>query len=137
VAEFALHPRLAAGSAAVGRLRLCHALLKDDARWPWLILVPARVGLEEWHDLSPQDAAAVEADMRHASRLVAGLPGVQKVNIGALGNVVRQLHIHVVGRWDGDAAWPGPIWGVEGKVAYAPDELTRLAAMFTAAFADD
>lgn len=118
---FELHPRLAAGGAIVTDLALCRVLLKDDSRWPWLILVPRRAGLSELHQLNEADAATLMDEIRHASAAVAALDGVAKVNVGALGNEVPQLHIHVVGRWPNDAAWPGPVWGVAGKTAYAPE----------------
>jgi diadenosine tetraphosphate (Ap4A) HIT family hydrolase len=116
---FVLEPRLAAGAFDVCRLDLCHVLLKDDARWPWLILVPERRGLRELHDLTETDAAQLSREVRAASRAVAALPEVQKVNVGALGNVVRQLHVHVVGRAEGDGAWPDPVWGVKGREPYS------------------
>ncbi len=125
---FVLEPRLAAGSFDVCRLDLCHVLLKDDARWPWLILVPERRGLRELHDLSDVDALMLFREVRAASRAVAALAGVQKVNVGALGNVVRQLHIHVVGRGEGDAAWPDPVWGVKGREPYAPGSADAVIA---------
>jgi diadenosine tetraphosphate (Ap4A) HIT family hydrolase len=117
--HFVLEPRLAAGSFDVCRLELCHVLLKDDARWPWLIMVPERRGLREVHDLTDADALLLLREMRAASRAIAAVVGVQKVNVGALGNVVRQLHVHVVGRGEGDAAWPDPVWGVKGRAPYA------------------
>lgn len=115
---FTLHPRLAAGGFHVVDLELCRVLLKDDCRWPWLILVPRRNDLSELHHLAESDANALTDEMRRASIAVAALEGVAKVNVGALGNEVPQLHIHVVGRWPGDPAWPGPVWGLSGKLAY-------------------
>jgi diadenosine tetraphosphate (Ap4A) HIT family hydrolase len=119
-AIFTLHKRLAKGAFVVGDLTLCRVLLKDDARWPWLLLVPRVAGVEEVHTLTDDDAAQLIREIRAASRAVAALNGVAKVNVGALGNQVRQLHVHVIGRHEGDAAWPGPVWGVEGKVGYTP-----------------
>lgn len=118
--DFTLHPRLAATGSVVSDLALCRVILKDDSRWPWLILVARRADLGELHDLSEADAAMLMQDVRRASAVVAGLDGVTKVNVGALGNEVPQLHVHVIGRWPGDPAWPAPVWGVSGKVAYAP-----------------
>lgn len=125
---FALESRLAGGGFEVCRLDLSHVLLKDDARWPWLILVPARAGLIELHDLEKRDAAQLMSEISAASRTVAGLEGVQKVNVAALGNSVRQLHVHVVGRAEGDPGWPDPIWGVKGRVAFAEDAANALVA---------
>lgn len=125
--EFILHPRLAAGATRVTDLALCHVLLKDDSRWPWLILVPRRAELTELHQLAEADAAVLMTEIRRASAAIAALDGVAKVNVGALGNEVPQLHIHVIGRWPGDPAWSGPVWGVAGKLAYAPEALRGLS----------
>ena len=125
--DFVLHPRLAVGGDLVTDLALCRVLLKDDVRWPWLILVPRRADLVELHHLSASDAAILMMEIRRASVAIAAVAGVAKVNIGALGNEVPQLHIHVVGRWPGDPAWPGPVWGVAGKVPYETRASTALA----------
>lgn len=125
--DFALHPRLAATGLVIGDLALSRVILKDDSRWPWLILVPRRADLSELHQLSPADAAALIDEIQRASAAVVALDKVAKVNVGALGNEVPQLHVHVVGRWPGDAAWPGPVWGVSGKVAYESAELQAFA----------
>lgn len=130
--DFALHPRLAAGGLVVADLKLCRVLLKDDSRWPWLILAPRRADLTELHDLSADDAAVLMDEIRRASAALAALEGVAKINVGALGNEVPQLHIHVIGRWPGDPAWPGPVWGVAGKTPYAPEAMQDLAATLAA-----
>ena len=124
--DFVPHPRLAAGGTLIADLALCRVLLKDDSRWPWLILIPRRADLTELHHLTSFDAAALMAEIQRASAAIATLDGVAKVNVGALGNEVPQLHIHVVGRWPGDPAWSGPIWGVAGKTPYAPAALNAL-----------
>lgn len=123
--SFTLHPRLASG-AHVTNLLLCRVMLKDDARWPWLILIPQRADVTELHQLTDADAQTLTQEVRAASRAIAALDGVTKINVGALGNEVPQLHIHVIGRNANDAAWPGPVWGVSGKVAYAGDALEAL-----------
>lgn len=117
MADFALDPAFEAGSLAVGELPLCHVRLQDDARWPWLILIPRQAGLREIEDLSAADRARLIEETVLAGPAVrcvgeAVVGDVQKLNIGALGNVTPQLHVHVVGRWPGDPAWPGPVWGV-------------------------
>lgn len=112
---FALHPRLAATGQALGVRGDCLVLLKGDARWPWLIVVPQRPGLEHFDQLTAEDLSTIAA----AGAALRQLPGVERVNVGQLGNEVPQLHVHVVGRFPGDPSWPGPVWGVEGKVAYA------------------
>jgi len=109
--SFALDQRLAADTLPIGDLALSRALLMNDARYPWLILVPRRVGLSEIVDLTAHDRAVLIEEVAAASAFLRALPRVDKLNVGALGNVVRQLHVHVVGRAIGDPAWPGPVWG--------------------------
>jgi len=117
VADFALDPAFEAGSLAVGELPLCHVRLQDDARWPWLILIPRLPGLREIEDLSAADRARLIEETVMAGEAVRTIGvatgfAVEKINVGALGNVTPQLHVHVVGRRAGDAAWAGPVWGV-------------------------
>ncbi|HWA63654.1 MAG TPA: HIT domain-containing protein [Caulobacteraceae bacterium] len=127
---FALDPAFEATSEPVCRLPLCEARLQRDARWPWLVLIPRREGLAELDDLSPYDRARLieEAVLAGAAaRAVGAALGVRvdKLNTGALGNVTRQLHVHVVGRREGDPAWPGPVWGFGAAEPYAPQALAR------------
>ena len=124
--SFSLDPRLAADTALIGDLTLSRALLMEDARYPWLILVPRRAGLSEITDLEPEARARLMEEMALAAAAVAALPGVEKINVGALGNVVRQLHVHVVGRRLGDAAWPGPVWGAGVPAPYEAAALEAL-----------
>ncbi len=128
MAEFAVDPAFEAGSIAVGDLPLCLVRLQADARWPWLILIPRRPGLREVEDLSPADRARLIEETVLAGQAVRAMGAaigftVEKLNIGALGNVTPQLHVHVVGRRAGDAAWPGPVWGVGLPEAYGADGL--------------
>jgi diadenosine tetraphosphate (Ap4A) HIT family hydrolase len=117
---FVLDPRLAADTCPVTSLPLCDVLLMNDARYPWLILVPRQANLVEITDLEHADQAAMWLDVNHAAAALRLLAPCEKLNIGALGIIVRQLHIHVVARNQGDAAWPGPVWG-HGKAApYSP-----------------
>ena len=129
-ATFALDPRLQADTHHVAMLPLCELRLMDDTRYPWLILVPRRAGMVEVADL----AEALQPLLwREANQCAAALRTVapcDKLNLGALGNIVRQLHLHVVARTQGDAAWPGPVWGNGTAVPYAADALTaRLDAL--------
>lgn len=117
-------------------LTLCHARLMLDARWPWIVLVPKADGLIEIEQLAPQDQARLMEEAVLAGKAVraAGQAtgfAVGKLNIGALGNVTPDLHVHVVGRQPGDAAWPGPVWGVGVAEAYGPDvlEAAKTAAL--------
>jgi diadenosine tetraphosphate (Ap4A) HIT family hydrolase len=119
--NFTLDPRLAADALAIGDLALSRVLLMNDAHYPWLILVPRREGLREIVDLDPTDRATLIEEIAAASEFVRGLPRVDKLNVGALGNVVKQLHVHVLGRAVGDFAWPGPVWGAGAPRPYPPD----------------
>jgi diadenosine tetraphosphate (Ap4A) HIT family hydrolase len=111
VAEFALDPRLAADSHRIADGALCEFRLVDDARYDWLVLVPRVSGAEEWLDLDADAQARLLRDLNAAGRALRALGRCDKLNIGALGNIVRQLHVHVVARHAGDPAWPGPVWG--------------------------
>lgn len=135
MAEFQLDPAFVATSHAVIDLPLCEVRLQDDARYPWLVLIPRLPGLRELEDLSTADRAQVlEETIRAGSavRRVGATLGlaVDKLNIGALGNVTAQLHVHVVGRRSEDPAWPGPVWSHSPATAY--DAATREAAIAAA-----
>jgi len=110
-AGFALDPRLAADTRPVASLPLCDVLLMNDARYPWLILVPRRAGLVEIADLRDDEQAMLWQEVNRAAAALRAVAPCDKLNLGALGNIVRQLHVHVVARREGDAAWPGPVWG--------------------------
>lgn len=110
--EFQLHERLEADSVFVGRLSLCEARLQNDRRYPWLVLIPRRPGLREIFELPPADRAALIEEIAQAGAALQALYAPDKINVGALGNLVPQLHVHVVARRRDDAAWPGPVWGV-------------------------
>jgi diadenosine tetraphosphate (Ap4A) HIT family hydrolase len=101
----------------------------DDARWPWLVLVPRVEGASEWIDLDGNQQRLLLAEVNLVSRLLREEAGVDKLNLGALGNIVRQLHVHLVGRHEGDAAWPGPVWGSGPMQRFGPDQReARVAA---------
>ena len=117
---FLLHPRLEADAFFIADWPLCRVLLMNDARYPWLILVPRREALTEMMDLPVQDRALLMEEIAKAGEVVRGRAGVTKVNIGALGNLVPQLHVHVLGRHPGDPAWPGPVWGHSEPVRHDP-----------------
>lgn len=127
---FHLAPQLAADTVPVGDLALCRVLLMDDARFPWAILVPRRAGLTELHQLEPADGLLVWQETLRCGAVLAGFGS--KINTGALGNMVRQLHLHVVARVEGDAAWPGPVWGSGPRQPYpaavAAARVAQLAA---------
>ncbi|HEY2110919.1 MAG TPA: HIT domain-containing protein, partial [Dongiaceae bacterium] len=107
---FTLHPRLAADTVALGDWPLCRLLLMNDARFPWVILVPARPELREIHDLPPAERATLIEEIARASALMQQAFAADKMNVAALGNQVPQLHIHVIARVASDPAWPNPVW---------------------------
>mgnify|MGYP002632425158 CR=1 FL=1 len=131
---FQLDPRLGNDTVPVTSLDLCRVLLMNDARYPWLILVPARDGLSELHDLTAADQLLLNDEIMRASRAMMKLFTPEKINVGTLGNIVRQLHIHVVARRTDDPAWPGPVWGHSPAELYAAEQIAdmqlRLAAVF-------
>jgi len=124
-AGFALDPRLAADTRPVASLPLCDVLLMNDARYPWLILVPRRAGLVEIADLRDDEQAMLWQEVNRAAAALRAVAPCDKLNLGALGNIVRQLHVHVVARAEGDAAWPGPVWG-NGQAVARGDAQARL-----------
>jgi len=119
---FELDGRLARDSDLLIKLGLTQLRLQDDRRWPWLVLVPQRNGLSEIFDLTPLDQALLTFETNLVATALKKVTGATKINIGALGNIVRQLHVHVVARSEGDANWPGPVWGHGTAVAYDPQE---------------
>ena len=111
MSDFLLDPRLAADSHFIADGPLSQIRLMDDARYPWLLLVPRVADIAEWIELDGNQQRLLLAEINQAGKLVHVEPGVEKLNIGALGNVVRQFHVHLVGRHAGDTAWTGPVWG--------------------------
>ncbi len=127
---FELHERLAADTAEVADWPLCRVLLMNDSSYPWLVLVPRRKGVSEVHELDGGDRAQLMEEIAEASRRLQYLTNAHKMNVAALGNVVPQLHVHVVARSTEDAAWPRPVWGVVPATAYGGAELAeRLGAL--------
>ncbi len=134
-AGFVLDPRLAADTCPVTSLPLCDVLLMNDARYPWLILVPRQAGLVEVTDLDDADQLALWREVNRAAAALRRVAPCEKLNIAALGIVVRQLHVHVVARNEGDAAWPAPVWGRGTAAAYAPTAREALIATLRDALA--
>lgn len=123
--DFILDPRLAADSAFIADGPLSQVRLMDDTRYPWLVLVPRVNDVSEWLELDGGQQRLLLAEINQAGQLIRAHPGVEKLNIGALGNIVRQLHVHLVGRQEGDPAWPGPVWGSGTPVRHDPTALTQ------------
>ena len=130
MSDFALDPGLEADSAWVADGPLSQLRLMDDARFYWLLLVPRVADASEWLDLPAADQALLWKEVQRAGALLRAGPGCEKLKIGALGNIVRQLHVHVVARHAGDAAWPGPVWGAGAPQRHPPKVLAaRLARL--------
>lgn len=123
---FELDARLAGDTLVVGDLALCRVLLMRDRRFAWLVLVPRQSGLSEVSDLSDDDQALLWREVSVSGAALRGVAPCDKLNIGALGNIVRQLHVHIVARVEDDAAWPGPVWGAGRAEAYDDREAERL-----------
>lgn len=128
MSTFTLHPTLAKDTVEIGRLQACRALLMRDRTYPWVILVPEQDGLRDFDDLSPSDRDAVTQDIDHVSKVLKQVFKPYKLNVAALGNVVEQLHIHVVARFQDDPAWPAPIWGVQPPADYDDADRARVLA---------
>lgn len=112
---FALDPRLAADGPAVGDLPLCHVRLVEDRRFFWVSLTPRRAAMSEIFDLRPGDRATLMEEIAHVSQVLKDITGCAKLNIAALGNMVPQLHVHIIARNPADAAWPGVVFGAGAR----------------------
>lgn len=134
---FSLNERLQADTRHVVDLDLCRVLLMNNALWPWLILVPMREEAVEIHRLDEGDQGALMREIALASRVVERLFAPDKMNVGALGNMVPQLHVHVIGRTRGDPAWPGPVWGSGHARPYEPAEAAALVDRLAEALRKD
>lgn len=110
-ATWSLHPRLAADTAFIGDFALSRLLLSNDAHYPWTILVPRRADIREIHELSEVDQQQLLRESMLLSRALMTAFSPTKLNIAALGNMVPQLHVHHIARYENDAAWPAPVWG--------------------------
>ena len=131
--DFQLDPRLAAESFPLGRLQLCEVRLFDDARFPWLILVPAQAGLADIIDLDEAGRQRLMREVALAAAALKTLTRCHKLNVAALGNQVRQLHVHVIARFETDAAWPNPVWGFGARVPYEPPAEAKFTQQMKAA----
>ena len=123
--NWSLHPTLRADTVPLGDLLLSQALIATDANYPWLILVPRRAGVTELIDLNAVDRAQLMDEIAAVSAALRAVTACDKLNVAALGNMVSQLHVHVIARRKDDIAWPKPVWGVQPARAYAPDALDR------------
>jgi diadenosine tetraphosphate (Ap4A) HIT family hydrolase len=122
---WSLHPQLARDTIVVGDLALSRLLVVNDANWPWLLLVPRRQGASEVIDLDEVERAQLMTEIARVAHALKEVTACDKLNVAALGNVVPQLHVHVIARRSGDAGWPKPIWGAAPPLAHDPRELDR------------
>ncbi|MFI4966447.1 MAG: HIT domain-containing protein [Caulobacterales bacterium] len=131
---FEIDPAFIATSEAVGDLALSHVRLHDDARFPWMVLIPRRAAAQELEDLAAGERDVLMEEILRAGiavRAVADALGrpAGKLNVGQLGNITAQLHLHVVARRPQDPAWPGPVWGFGAAERYAPGALAAALAV--------
>ncbi|CAM5773170.1 HIT family protein [Labrys miyagiensis] len=122
---FTLHPQILQDTIEIGDLPLSHLRLMNDATYPWLLLMPRRVGATEIIDLDEADRAQLMVEIAGASKALRGLTGCDKLNVASLGNAVPQLHVHVIARFRSDAAWPKPVWGQVPAVAYSEEDASN------------
>lgn len=138
---FSLDERLQSDTTLIGRLPLSQVLLMNDSRYPWVILVPVRPDVREIYHLSADDQLQLMKESSWVLEKMADYFSAKSMNVAALGNVVAQLHVHHIARYDNDPAWPGPVWGHSPAVPYDAAQLeTRvheLKTLFASHFVDD
>ena len=133
--HYHLHPQLATDSHPLANLALCELRLIDDANYPWLVLVPRVADAVELIDLGREHRRQLTDEIDFASRLLRAAVRPDKLNVAALGNMVPQLHVHVIARFHGDPAWPAPVWGRVAARPYAPEALVDRIVGFQRAMA--
>ncbi|MCA0423956.1 MAG: HIT domain-containing protein [Proteobacteria bacterium] len=131
---FVLDPAFTRDCYVLGDLPLCRALLMNDARYTWFILIPRRSGIVEIIDLLPEDRRQLLDEVVIASDVLKTVVAPDKINVGALGNMVPQLHVHVIARFRSDPAWPGPVWGHSPAAPYPAHGLGVATDRLLAAF---
>lgn len=125
-AVFRLHERLQADTVGLGSTSLCEIRLMNESTWPWVLLVPAVVGIREIYQLSADQQHQLIRESSALSESMMDAFGGDKMNVAALGNMVPQLHLHHIVRFDGDPAWPGPVWGKQAPVPYSEEEVEQV-----------
>ena len=127
-----LHPQLAKDCEVIAEVELCSLLLMNDANYPWCILVPRREGVSELYQLSESDQQQFMRESSQLARSMMQAFGGDKMNIGALGNVVPQLHVHHIVRYRADPAWPAPVWGKLPARAYTAQQRDEVVSRLKA-----
>ena len=135
MSDFRPDERLVRDSDLLTKIGLCELRLMKDGRWPWLVLVPQHAGVSEVFDLTPLDQTMLTFETTLVAEALKKVTGATKINIGALGNIVRQLHVHVIARSEGDPNWPGPVWGYGAAEPRSPEETKAFAAKLLDALA--
>ena len=131
---FTLDARLEQDTWLIGDLPSCRLLLSNDSNYPWFILVPRREGISELFQLDDSDQQLMWRETTELARVLNELFGAHKMNIATLGNVVSQLHMHVIVRYRTDAAWPAPVWGKLPAKPYAETQVSEMRSKLKQAF---
>ena len=131
---FKLDERLFKDTVVLGDFTLCRVLLMNDSRYPWLILVPRRAGISELFELNMAEQQQLWQETSYVGQVLKDVFQADKINIATLGNVVKQLHMHIVVRMQDDAAWPAPVWGNGAAQGYTGETLAAMRARLQAAF---
>jgi diadenosine tetraphosphate (Ap4A) HIT family hydrolase len=126
--SFEIHPRLASSGFEIGSLGGCRLLLKNNALFPWFLLIPEVEGVEDLHQLDAGNYLEVMLALRQVSEFVGCYFKPEKLNIGCIGNQVRQMHLHVIGRSSNDLAWPGTVWAYTEKTLYHLEQVEEITA---------
>jgi diadenosine tetraphosphate (Ap4A) HIT family hydrolase len=133
--EFELHPQLAQDCIPLGEFPLCRLLLINDANYPWFVLVPRRAGVSEIYHLSSEDQMQLMRESCFLAENLADTFAARKMNVASLGNMVPQLHLHHIVRFENDPAWPGPVWGKLPASSYSTEQVrdlrTKLQALMS------
>lgn len=124
---FELDTKINLDTMLIEQLKLSQLRLMRDSRWPWLLLVPKREGVSEIYELNDSERVDLMREICATSRILQTLCNPDKINVGALGNIVQQLHIHVIARRFNDPGWPGPVWGHGEARQYAETDLAQFA----------
>lgn len=124
---FEMDERLVNDTVPLGKMKLCHILLMNDSRYPWLVLVPRCSGISEVFDLTAEQQQQLWLETSAVGRVLKDVYQADKINIATLGNVVSQLHMHVVVRMQDDAAWPAPVWGRGETQAYSAEAIVQIS----------
>lgn len=124
---FKIHPRLEKGTHFIGKSGICRILLKDNSAFPWLLIVPeVDGGIEDLHHLPAEQFTEVVFLIRQVSQFIEDYFHPDKLNVGCIGNIVRQMHIHLVGRSPSDPAWPETVWASDTRSNYEADKVIEI-----------